>query len=101
MAVLVTMDFAVKLEDAQRVTDEMGARENPPEGLIAHVATDTGGGVHVVDIWESAEHFQKFAESMLMPAAQKVMDELGMTMADAPDPKIEEAYDLVVGRQST
>jgi hypothetical protein len=52
VVVLMELDFqGVSREDVEALSDDMGARENPPAGLIAHVVTDTANGVHAVDIW--------------------------------------------------
>ena len=32
---------------SEALTNDMGARENPPAGLIAHVVTETANGIHV------------------------------------------------------
>jgi heme-degrading monooxygenase HmoA len=47
-----------------------------------HVAAFDGDTIRVTDVWESAEQFQKFAESKLMPATQQ----LGIT--SQPDVKL-------------
>jgi hypothetical protein len=43
-----------------------------PEGAIYHVASFDDGGIYVTDVWETAEHFQRFVESRLMPGVQRV-----------------------------
>jgi hypothetical protein len=41
VVVLLEQDFeGVSREDAQALTTDMDARENPPAGLIAHVVTE-------------------------------------------------------------
>ena len=73
MVVLLNQDFAgISREDAEALSNDMGVRENPPAGLIAHVVTETANGVHVVDIWESKADFQTFNEERLMPATKAV-----------------------------
>ncbi len=47
--------------------DQLGER-----GLIAHTAGIHDGSLHVVDVWESAEHFQRFAEETLMPITREL-----------------------------
>ena len=37
----------------------------PPAGLLAHVCFDSGGGLHVSEVWESREQQQAFAEKLL------------------------------------
>ena len=99
MVVLLEQDFeGVSREDAEALTNDMGARENPPAGLIAHVVTETANGVHVVDIWESTADLQRFNQEQLMPSMKKVSQERGIQLPDPfPEPKITEAYDLVRG----
>lgn len=41
-----------------------------PAGLIHHVASQQGSNMVAVDVWESAEAFNKFGET-LMPIFQK------------------------------
>ena len=43
-----------------------------PDGAMYHVAAFDEGGILVTDVWESAEHFQRFVESRLMPGVQAV-----------------------------
>jgi hypothetical protein len=97
MVVLMTQDFAGgNREIAEAVANDMDVRENPPAGLIAHVLTDIPGGVRAVDIWESEADFQTFAKERLMPSAQKVSQERGISMEGISDPTVVEAYDLFV-----
>ena len=37
----------------------------PVEGLLAHAAGQGEGGFRVVDVWESAEAFQQFGETLV------------------------------------
>jgi hypothetical protein len=42
--------------------------DTPPAGLVLHsCAFDAQGGLHVCDIWESAEQMQAFFETRLKP----------------------------------
>jgi hypothetical protein len=97
VVVLLEQDLeGISREDVEALTNDMGARENPPPGLIAHVATDTASGVHVVDIWENTADLQRFTEEQLIPSMKKVSQERGIQLPDPlPEPKITEAYDLV------
>jgi hypothetical protein len=40
-----------------------------PKGAVFHVAGFTNGSIRVTDIWESADDFNNFVNSRLMPAA--------------------------------
>ena len=100
MTVLVTADLPVSRADVEAVGQDMAdVYDNPPEGLITHIATETDGGVHIVDIWESAEHQQRFMAERLGPSVAKVMQERGIPMDGPPPPfVITEAFDLIRGR---
>ena len=69
MAVGVLMEFASGDNAAyDRVLERMGLTDGvPPTGGLYHVAGETNGGFRVVDVWESAEQFQKFAEEQIAP----------------------------------
>jgi heme-degrading monooxygenase HmoA len=45
-----------------QVNEKLGIRGpgDEPEGLIQHVAGDTGDGLLIVDVWESQEAFERF-----------------------------------------
>ena len=36
----------------------------PVEGLVAHIAGNTGSGFRVVDVWESEEAFRRFGDAL-------------------------------------
>jgi hypothetical protein len=101
MAVVMNQDFAgMSREDVEELTNRVGARQSPPAGLMAHAVTDTAGGIHVVDIWESEADFQTFLEERLLPAANAFAQERGIDMEGFGQPMFTDAYDVVVGRQA-
>jgi hypothetical protein len=71
MAYGVLMDFASGSNDAyDRVIEAMGLTDGrPPSHALFHMAGPTDSGFRVVDIWESVEEFQKFAEEKIGPLA--------------------------------
>jgi hypothetical protein len=98
MPVLMMMDLPVRRGDLEAVSEDMGVHENPPDGLILHVMTETTNGVHVTDVWESQAAFEAFRDAKLMPSMQKVLTERGVPMDGAPpEPSFDEAFDLVRG----
>jgi len=62
-------------ETVRRLTDGKTQLSSPAdwpvEGLLAHIAGQAEGGFRVVDVWESEEAVQKFAEK-LMPIRQEL-----------------------------
>lgn len=73
MAVAVLMNFEGGTNEAyDRVIEKMGLTDGtPPPGARFHVAGEVEGGFRVVDVWESAEQFQKFAEEQIGPYSQE------------------------------
>jgi heme-degrading monooxygenase HmoA len=41
--------------------------EDPP-GLILHSAAEKGGGIQVIDVWESEDAYRRFEQETLGPA---------------------------------
>ena len=72
MATAMVMEWpGVTEEQYDRVMELLGLDESPPQGGIFHVAGPGSGGWRVVDIWESQDHFERFAQERLMPAVQQ------------------------------
>jgi hypothetical protein len=75
------------LDDYDRVTAELG--DDPPEGLIVHVAGEHGGKVRIIDVWESQDAFLRFQEERLGPAIAKVMGPDAMAQGPPPTEPLE------------
>ena len=74
------------------VGEKLDARNNPPEGLIAHTAgRDSGGAFRIFAIWESREHAQRFQEERVMPIVQEMLSQRG---EDMPPPDTMDTYEL-------
>jgi len=75
MAVAVEMDFAEgTLEQYDQVIGKMGFRHEGPgaPGGLFHWVAKTDNGLKVVDVWESAEQFQRFADEQIGPITHEV-----------------------------
>ena len=46
----------------------LDVQDDPPEGLILHAAGPVDGGWAMLDVWESHEAFEHFAETHALPA---------------------------------
>ena len=90
MAVRITLAFEASADQYDRVNDAIGS--DPPDGLIVHSAVDQGGTMKIVDIWESAEKFGSFGESVLGPKVAEVLGE----GAAPPTPEIEELHNYEI-----
>jgi hypothetical protein len=98
MPVLMTMDLPVTRADIEALSDQLNVREDPPGGLIAHIATEREGTVQVVDLWETQADFERFQNERLTPAMDKFMAERGVRLdGPPPEPHFTDAFDLVRG----
>ena len=90
MAVILkqVMPAGVPIDMIDEVTEEMGVDSSPPVGLILHAHYEQDGRVHILDLWDSAEAHQRFAESRLMPAMGKVAAARGFDIAAAGAPEL-------------
>ena len=68
MAVGVFMEFpGVTWEQYEQLVQDLGL-SGPPEGELIHVCGPTSdGGWRTVDVWESQEAFERFANELLIP----------------------------------
>jgi len=76
MAVAFEMRFeGATLEQYDRVMELMGRDGSPmdvaPEGAIFHWVAQTDDGIIVVDVWESDEQFNAFAQEQIGPFTQQ------------------------------
>jgi len=70
MAVAIQMDFdGATLDQYDEICGKMGLtpKGHGPAGSISHFATATDTGLRVVDVWETKEQFEKFAETQIGP----------------------------------
>ncbi len=61
-------------EQYDAIHGHMNIDAQPPAGMIFHSAGPIDGGWGVIDVWESAEAFDSFAQGRLMPAAAELGD---------------------------
>jgi hypothetical protein len=54
-------------EQYDGMIEQSGLADRLPPGQISHVAGPMEGGWRVIDVWESREHFDRFAEETLAP----------------------------------
>ena len=75
MAVAIEMSFkGATLEQYDQVIELMGLTPgNPaPPGAIFHWVAKTDDGIRVVDVWETREAFDRFAEEQIGPHSREV-----------------------------
>jgi hypothetical protein len=70
MAVAVEMNFrGATLDQYDQVIEKMGLTPggSTPPGAISHWVAKTDDGLRVVDVWETREVFDRFAEEQIGP----------------------------------
>ncbi len=73
MAIVMRMDWdGITVDQYDTIEDLVGWRREPPQGGIYHVAAIDQTGLHVTDVWESAEDFQRFVDTRLMPGVEQM-----------------------------
>jgi hypothetical protein len=66
MAIVMSMRWpGATREQYDEVRRTVGFEEHAPAGALFHVAAFDGDGLRVVDVWETAEDFRRFAETDL------------------------------------
>jgi len=72
MATIMLMHWPeVSKEQYEQVRREVNWEGEAPDGGKFHVAWFGQDGLHVLDLWESQEQFQTFAQNRLMPGVQR------------------------------
>jgi len=72
MAIVMRMEWpGVTPEQYDEACEVVGWERDMPRGAIFHVAF-FDEGFKVVDVWETAEDFQSFVDSRLMPGIAQV-----------------------------
>ncbi len=74
MAVAVEMNFpGTTLDQYDQVIAKMGLTSGGPgpAGAISHWAAKTDDGIRVVDVWESREAFDRFAQEQIGPLTRE------------------------------
>jgi hypothetical protein len=87
--VLMTYGFTqdVPIDEAfyQQIVEGLGGEA--PKGLIVHVAVERPeGGLRYIDMWESEEDWDRFAEDRLHPVVHPLLGEIfGDDLPDEPE----------------
>lgn len=70
-----TQDVPIDATTYKQITDGLG--DEPPKGLVAHVAIERPeGGLRYVDVWESEEDWDRFREERLHPVVHRMLHEV-------------------------
>jgi hypothetical protein len=94
LAVIMEMEMQVTPDQYDAVDAALDPGGNPPDGMIAHSARFDGDTLKILDIWESEQAFENFAESRLGPT---IGETLGDEAPQAPEPKYTQLHNSHVG----
>jgi hypothetical protein len=73
LAIMVIMEWeGVTRQQYDDVRRAVGWLERAPDGGRCHTAAFGDRGLRITDVWDSAEQFQAFADTRLMPEVQKM-----------------------------
>ncbi len=73
MATVMIMHWPeVSKEQYEQTRQEVKWETDVPDGAKFHVAWFGEDGLHVLDLWDSAEQFQQFVQERLNPATQRI-----------------------------
>ena len=75
MTYAFTQDVPIDARFYKRITDGVG--DEPIKGLITHIAVERPeGGLRYIDVWESEEDWDRFAEERLQPVVHGLLGEI-------------------------
>lgn len=87
MRIVMTMKWdGVTPDHYEQMRKIVNWEGNIPAGAVFHVSSFGNNAIHVTDIWESAQDFDNFVQTRLMPGAQQV------GVPGAPNVEIYPAY---------
>ena len=74
MTYAFTYDVPIGAETYAQIKDGLGPER--PDGLIAHLAWRTESGLRYVDVWQSKDQHEAFAEQRLHPVVHPLLEEM-------------------------
>jgi hypothetical protein len=83
MTYAFTYDVPITTEIYGRIKEGLGP-ERPP-GLIAHLALQIENGLRYIDVWQSKDDFEAFAESRLHPVVHPILEDVLGFVPPEPD----------------
>ena len=89
MNTVMVMHWAdVSREQYDQLREKLAMESNPPRGAKFHVAWFEGDGLHVLDVWQSREEFERFQRDKLGPLVQEI------GISGRPDVRFAEAHSI-------
>lgn len=71
--VVMTMNVTgLTRKEFRAILNEMGVEARPEPGIYQHISHPTETGFRIIEVWESQDEFEEFAERRLQPAVRKL-----------------------------
>ena len=68
---MTTIDvYDMPNSDYRAVLDRMGVETQPEPGIYLHVTAQTDFGYRIIEIWDTEEGFEEFAQRRMLPALE-------------------------------
>jgi hypothetical protein len=83
VAILKIIQPPVTKDVYDAVSAKVDTQGDPPAGLILHCAGEANGTLQIIEVWESEEHADRFADERLSPAIGQVAGEGAPNRAQA------------------
>jgi hypothetical protein len=75
MTYAFTQDVPIDAAFYKRIADGLG--DEAPKGLISHIAVERPeGGLRYIDVWDSEDDWDRFAEERLHPVVHGLLHEI-------------------------
>jgi hypothetical protein len=84
MAYAYTQDVPINWPVYEQIRKELGF--DPPDGLIAHLVVKTEQGLQYIDVWDSKDACDRFFETRVHPAVDRVFARAGRSRATTGEP---------------
>jgi hypothetical protein len=103
MTVVTTIDvYDMPNSEYRAVLDRMGVEARPEPGIYLHVTAQTEFGYRIIEIWDSQDGFEEFAQRRMVPALEQLGIDRKTEITVKPlhnlfAPRLLELPELVVG----
>jgi len=103
MTVVTTIDvYDMPKSEYRAVLDRMGVEARPEPGIYLHVTAQTDFGYRIIEIWDSQDGFEEFAQRRMVPALEQLGIDRKTEITVKPlhnlfAPRLLELPELVVG----
>jgi hypothetical protein len=73
MTVVTTIDvYDMPNSEYRAVLDRMGVEARPEPGIYLHITAQTDFGYRIIEIWDSQDGFEDFAQRRMVPALEQL-----------------------------